>query len=261
MKKKPKASRAARENDLRAAERNCKIASLPGSLREEVCRRLHDGHSGPMILQWLDSLPEVRSVLEARYRGVPVSLNNLSRWRRHGYQAWLKQQDLPARAGQLAEAAARIARASGTSLVGGAVLLITGKILERLDQPDEDAKPAADPADPVAEGADAPAAPAMDTKSLVEIARVVSTLRQAEQNDERIAADRQRIALAREQFEYNTAGRILSLLHDVRLRELGNADIDNIEKIEAIGRHMFGPDWRRGEPARKLPPTLPAPPV
>src|SRR5476649_1646779 len=72
---------------------NGKIASLPKGVRDALNRRLDDGEPGPRILAWLNALPEVQRVLkDARFRGVPVSENNLSNWRLGGYVRWQRYQ-------------------------------------------------------------------------------------------------------------------------------------------------------------------------
>jgi hypothetical protein len=81
--------------------RNGKIALLPHSIREQINHGLHDARPAAEILDWLNALPEVRSVLDAQFCGQPVSEMNLSRWRNGGFQEWLARQDLLPEAGEL----------------------------------------------------------------------------------------------------------------------------------------------------------------
>src|SRR5438094_278684 len=46
--------------------RTGKIARLPHTIREQLNRRLQDGELGKPILQWLNSLPEVKALFDAR---------------------------------------------------------------------------------------------------------------------------------------------------------------------------------------------------
>jgi len=72
--------------------RNGKIARLPKTIRQELNRRLEDGWTGPKLLEWLNDLPEVQSVLEAHFNSQPISESNLSHWREGGYLDWLRHQ-------------------------------------------------------------------------------------------------------------------------------------------------------------------------
>ncbi|PWU12510.1 MAG: hypothetical protein C5B50_21280 [Verrucomicrobia bacterium] len=69
-----------------------KIARLPHAIREQINLRLQNGESGQPILNWLNSLPEVRSIVESEFGGQPVSHSNLTRWRQGGYRDWLVSQ-------------------------------------------------------------------------------------------------------------------------------------------------------------------------
>ena len=245
MKKKTKPHRATRVPKGKNRTSLGKIACLPGSIREEVCRRMFDTHPPGAMLEWLNSLPAVQAVIEARFSGIPISHGNLQCWRHQGYQAWLKRHDLAARSEQLAQVAANITRNSGITLAASAAQLTAGKLLELLEEFDHAAHP------PAASAASSPPVP--DTKALLDIARALAALRNAEQKDAQLAAGRQRIVqldrqivLARQKFEYETVERLLSLLNDDRIRAIGTGDFDNTAKIEALGQLMFGPDWRGG---------------
>jgi hypothetical protein len=72
---------------------NGKIGRLPKSVQEEVNRRLERGEKGPLLLAWLNALPEVQALLAAEFAGKPVRKQNLSEWRHHGYQEWLWRQE------------------------------------------------------------------------------------------------------------------------------------------------------------------------
>ena len=94
------AVRPAQPFNLMNLTRNGKIARLPQPLREELNRRLDQGAQGSPLLQWLNSLPEVRAVLAADFEGRPINKQSLSQWRRGGYTEWLRQQEALAMAGQ-----------------------------------------------------------------------------------------------------------------------------------------------------------------
>jgi len=68
--------------------RNGKIARLPAAIREELNQRLLDGEKGKLLVEWLNSLPQVQSVLKAKFQAIPISEHNLSQWKTGGYTAW-----------------------------------------------------------------------------------------------------------------------------------------------------------------------------
>jgi len=69
-----------------------KIARLPASIREQLNQRLSNGALGRKIVSWLNTLPEVNRIMAEQFAGKPISENNLSEWRRGGYQDWLHEQ-------------------------------------------------------------------------------------------------------------------------------------------------------------------------
>jgi len=69
-----------------------KIAQLPKSIRDELNRRLENGKQGPELLKWLNALAETKELLAEKFEGRPITHQNLSEWRRAGYQDWLQQQ-------------------------------------------------------------------------------------------------------------------------------------------------------------------------
>jgi len=79
-----------------------KIARLPGAVREELNRRLHNGALGKELVPWLNELPDVQRVLADLFDGRPISEDNLSEWRRGGFQDWLLQEERRVRIEQLA---------------------------------------------------------------------------------------------------------------------------------------------------------------
>lgn len=72
--------------------RTGKIARLPYTLRCQLNSRLLDGEPCRVLLEWLNALPEVQSVLAKEFGGRPIAPCNLSEWIRGGYQEWLARQ-------------------------------------------------------------------------------------------------------------------------------------------------------------------------
>ncbi len=69
-----------------------KIARLPHPIREQLNHRLQNGELGRTILPWINSLPETKRITAELFGGALITHQNLSDWRRTGYQDWLLQQ-------------------------------------------------------------------------------------------------------------------------------------------------------------------------
>jgi hypothetical protein len=68
--------------------RKGKIARLPLALREKLNERLQNGEQGKDLIQWLNSLPDVKTILDAHFDGQPISECNLTAWTTGGYLTW-----------------------------------------------------------------------------------------------------------------------------------------------------------------------------
>lgn len=72
--------------------RNGKIARLPCHIREELNQRLQNGEQAIKLVEWLNSLPEVKKILERDFGGRPINEQNLSDWKAGGFQDWRAEQ-------------------------------------------------------------------------------------------------------------------------------------------------------------------------
>ena len=215
-----------------------KIARLPARIREEVCRRIHDGESGKKILPWLNSLPETKQLLEEDFEGVRVNDMNLTNWRHTGYAQWLTRRHNVERTKELAKYAADQARASGGSIAEGGVAIAAGKLLELLETVDEKT------------GQELP------VDQIIEVTQALASVRTADQNDVRLAQNDKRLAqkdeelrLARERFKRDTCELFLKWHADKSAMEVANSDRNNADKIEKLGQLMFGDTWVPAAPA------------
>jgi len=68
--------------------RKGKIARLPAAVRQELNQRLLDGEQGNHLVAWLNSLPKVQAVMQAKFEGHLITEQNLSEWKKGGYVAW-----------------------------------------------------------------------------------------------------------------------------------------------------------------------------
>src|SRR5206468_1742636 len=73
--------------------RNGKIARLPHKIREQLNHRIQDGEKAKSLAKWLNSLPEVQSILDHHFSGRPINAVNLTEWKNGGYRDWLVRQD------------------------------------------------------------------------------------------------------------------------------------------------------------------------
>jgi hypothetical protein len=64
--------------------RTGKIARLPRHIRDQLNRHLDDGEPGNRLVEWLNSLDEVKDMLHEDFGGRPVSEQNLSDWKQGG---------------------------------------------------------------------------------------------------------------------------------------------------------------------------------
>jgi hypothetical protein len=112
--------------------RRSKIACLPLEIRNELNRRIRDGELNPIILPWLNGLPQVRACLEASYAGRDVYADNLSDWRTGGYQEWLERRHQLEEKRELAQFCFEMAE-SGKSLLDGSAAIMGAKLMEIME--------------------------------------------------------------------------------------------------------------------------------
>ncbi len=66
-----------------------KISRLPHPIREQLNHRLQNGEMGRTLVKWLNEQPETKTVMTELFNGNSITHQNLSDWRRTGYQDWL----------------------------------------------------------------------------------------------------------------------------------------------------------------------------
>lgn len=113
--------------------RTGKIARLSHHLRSQLNSRLDHGDQAKQILPWLNSLPEVKLLLHARFNGRPITEQNLSDWRLGGYEEWLARREWLAladdRAANLQDLEAELQGASLTGHLTATLLFRYASIL------------------------------------------------------------------------------------------------------------------------------------
>ena len=108
--------------------RDCKIASLPETIREQINRRLQNGDAAKEIGEWVNTQSEVKAFMAAEFEGAPIVEAELVSWKVGGYRHWQEQQQALEAAVQFGENAAEIAQAAGGQLADHLALCMTARI-------------------------------------------------------------------------------------------------------------------------------------
>ena len=206
-----------------------KIARLPRAIREQVNQRLEDGQPSSVIVPWLNELPQVKKVMAKYFGGAEINHRNISNWRATGYKRWVRKQEELAELKELVEDARDYSDAAGKSLARGLASLAAAKILKMLhDLPPEKCG--------VAE--------------LTKIAFAVAALVKGDQNYERLKHEQVRVYQGNERLvlswdkHMRTCVEVAQrVLNDKLAAEIQDSDLDNAEKIELLGYHLFGRKW------------------
>jgi hypothetical protein len=112
--------------------RTGKIARLPLAVREKINQQLKDGLPTRQIAQWLNQDNAVKAVLKLQFDGEPISDNNLSEWRRGGFQTWQNEQAADATIKKTMAMLPKEAGALQLTLTDKMLLLYTAHVLEDL---------------------------------------------------------------------------------------------------------------------------------
>ena len=203
-----------------------KIARLPSNIREQLNQRLLDGQPATVILPWLNDLPPVKEILAAQFDGAPIIRQNLDNWRQGGHQDWLKESKSIARLQRVGEYASKISDAGRGQIAAGAATVISSQILELFD---------------------AAATGQHSSDDLAKMAYAVAALRKTDQNDVRLKHEQtrvyqgnERLVLGWDKHQRDVIAIAQRLLGDELAKIIQEADIDNSEKIELLGHHLFG---------------------
>jgi len=112
--------------------RTGKIARLPREIRTQLNRRLSDGEKARRLVEWLNTLPEVHTVLQSDFAGREITEQNLYEWKQGGYPEWRAQQDAIARAAELAANATELAEAAPGRMSDHLAIVLIGRYAAEL---------------------------------------------------------------------------------------------------------------------------------
>jgi hypothetical protein len=187
-----------------------KVGILPFDIRNEVNRRLEEGVSARVIAEWLNGDPSVRAVLEKRWKGQPIETRSIWSWKKGGYQDWLKKREHLEKLKELADYALKLGQAAGGSVADGSAAIAGGKIMLALED-----------------------AAGEDVHKMV---RSISALRSGD-------FTKQKIELARKKMQRDHTELFLKWYADQKVRDIVESRANNAEKLELLGRTIFGEDW------------------
>jgi hypothetical protein len=206
----------------RPVTRRSKIAQLPRTIREQLNQRILDGQLGPTILRWLNDAAKLKGAHA-------VNPQNLSAWRVTGYADWKKEQARVEEVRKLSDYAFNLARAAGGDLSEGSAAIAGGQILTLL------------------EAAQASKADAETLKPLVD---ALVSLRSTELATKKVAIDQAKLAqkdreleLSEKRFRRQTAEMFVEWAGKNEVLGILNANTSHTDKIERLGKQLFGEDW------------------
>lgn len=216
-----------------------KIARLPYLIRERLNHRLLNGQSAAIVLPWLNGKAAVKEILAAQFAGAPVNPQNLSGWRRTGYQQWLKANAPILKIKNRSRYARKLSRADA-GLIHGATAIAADKLLEFLESP---------------------AAQNLSLDDLIKLSNAIKPLINADhtrtrlkQGDTRLDLEDQRAELRWDIHQRDVVAIAQRVLTDDHAKAIQAARIDNSLKIEMLGYRMFGEFWQTRKPQPE-PPT------
>jgi len=114
--------------------RNGKIARLPKAIRDQLNKNLEDGVPGVRLVDWLNSLPEVQTVLAEQFDGRAINEVNLTEWKGGGFLDWQARRDMQAHALELAEEAQDLKSAMPGALAEHLNVVVAARYAELLNK-------------------------------------------------------------------------------------------------------------------------------
>ena len=195
-----------------------KIKSLPLAIRNEVNRRLDENHLHREIAEWLNTLKEVRKVMVEKWEGKPVTKFAIDCWRRSGYPEWKRKREHLDQLKELSEYALKLGQAAGGSVADGSAAIAGGRIMSLLE--------------------------AASDEDMLKMVRVISELRAGDFTKTRLKQADQKLELERKRFQRQSTEMFLKWYGNKKARDIVESRANNREKIEKLGRAMFGEAWR-----------------
>lgn len=190
--------------------RHGKIARLPRAVRDELNRRLANGEAGVGLVEWLNALTEVRSMLAAQFDGREITEQNLSVWKQGGFADWERHEEAREWVGRLAEESDDLEAEAGAvrlaERVAVTATLELGWLLEKNRGEDD---------------------PAKQRKAVLEVAKQLVQLRRGNHEADRVRMESERWEMKKEQFREEQRESADAAARWKRLRTLYFPDLDD----------------------------------
>jgi hypothetical protein len=222
--------------------RTGKIARLPRSTREELNRRLHNGEAGVRLADWLNGLPDVKTVLAADFGGRAISAQNLSEWKSGGYVEWQARQEALEQARELAADARELSEATDGRLTDHLATVLAARYAAALagwnGEPTEEIRG--------------------KLRTLHGVCEDVVELRRGDHSGARLGIERERLEREREKTEEEVVEHFQRWVKDSRVRDWICATWKTPEEREARMREIFGLEPKTpDQPPTNTPPGEP----
>ena len=114
--------------------RNGKIARLPKAVRDQLNKNLENGVPGVRLVEWLNTLPEVQTVLTEQFDGRAIIESNLSEWKAGGFLDWQARQDMRSDTEELLEEAQDLKAATNGPLAEQLNVVVAGRYAQLLNR-------------------------------------------------------------------------------------------------------------------------------
>ncbi|MCX6908219.1 MAG: hypothetical protein NTY01_09275 [Verrucomicrobia bacterium] len=222
--------------------RRSKIARLPFEIRKELNLRLRKNESGKKLVVWLNGLPQMKTIVaQPEFKGEPVTGQNLSEWRRGGYQDWLRKEE---RLEQWQEKSKFALDATGGNAEEAANVIVALDVAEVLTGFDPELLK-----DRLKESPEtfldlinawSNMQRTTTAKKVAAVAEVQGAAK-IEQGERKLNIEEQRLVLAR----LSTAEKFLEFYNNEDAKRICTGNGSNSEKIAAMGQLMFGEHWDR----------------
>lgn len=173
-------------------------------------------------MAWLNSLPEVRLVVQREFAGKPVREQNLSEWKQGGYRDWLAQQEAREIAVRLGDDATAWQAEGRPAITDTLALWLAGRYA-------------------VATRRVAEATGEEGWQRLRDLCGDIVELRMGDHSAERLRIERERLELERDQSEERMREKLEAMLQDPATKDRGfGASTLTMEEKQQRLREIFG---------------------
>lgn len=166
-----------------------KIARCPHHIREELNRRIDNNEPGARLVAWLNTLPEVKQVLDSDFERREISEQNLTEWKEHGYRRWQAQQRALATNHEVTANASELSAQSGGAINESIATILATRFADALLASDGEITD--EMRDQLRN----------EVKILRSISREIARLGRYQHDRDRVHIQRERLDLARERLQ------------------------------------------------------------